>query len=72
MQFLREKPIDTDFTLTLEGDNPDFDLHVTDILNGEVADTVFANETTVAENTPEQPTTPAPSTDAAVIAFSEL
>ncbi len=35
-------PLDTDFTLTLEGDDPDFDLEVTSILSGEVANTVFA------------------------------
>ncbi|MEM9844972.1 MAG: G8 domain-containing protein, partial [Pseudomonadota bacterium] len=35
-------PLDTDFTLTLEGDDPDFDLEVSQILNGEVDNTVMA------------------------------
>lgn len=30
-----ENPLDTNFTLTLEGDDPDFDLEVSTILNGE-------------------------------------
>lgn len=36
-------PLDTDFTLTLEGDDPEFDLHVTQILVGDVKNTVFAD-----------------------------
>ena len=34
--------LDTDFTLTLEGDDPDMDLEVTQILQGNVANTVMA------------------------------
>ena len=37
-----EDPLDRDFTLELTGDDPEFDLHVTDILNGTVANTLFA------------------------------
>ena len=36
-------PLDTDFTLTLEGDNPQSDLNVADILHGAVSNTIFAN-----------------------------
>ncbi|MEM9044724.1 MAG: G8 domain-containing protein [Pseudomonadota bacterium] len=35
-------PLDRDFTLELTGDDPDFDLEVTRILNGQIANTVFA------------------------------
>ncbi|MEP2783907.1 MAG: G8 domain-containing protein [Pseudoruegeria sp.] len=35
--------LDTEFTLTLEGDDPDMDLYVTQILAGDVANTVFAD-----------------------------
>lgn len=38
-----DDPLDTDFTLTLEGDDPDMDLEVTQILMGNVANTVFAD-----------------------------
>lgn len=36
--------LDTEFTLTLEGDDPEFDLEVTEILNGNVDNTIFAAE----------------------------
>ncbi|MEM1276376.1 MAG: SdrD B-like domain-containing protein, partial [Pseudomonadota bacterium] len=35
-------PLDRDFTLELTGDDPDFDLEVARIVNGEVANTIFA------------------------------
>jgi|GEM_PF-2247787 len=44
--------LDTDFTLTLEGDDPDFDLMVSSILRGEQANTVFSVGETV-ESEPE-------------------
>ncbi|MBX2855504.1 MAG: CHRD domain-containing protein [Rhodobacteraceae bacterium] len=37
-----DDPLDTNFTLTLEGDDPDFDLEVTSILRGEAPNTVNA------------------------------
>ncbi|MEM1277146.1 MAG: G8 domain-containing protein, partial [Pseudomonadota bacterium] len=37
-----DDPLDRDFTLELTGDDPDFDLEVTRILDAEVANTVFA------------------------------
>ncbi|MEM9357978.1 MAG: G8 domain-containing protein [Pseudomonadota bacterium] len=37
-------PLDRDFTLELTGDDPEFDLHVTDILKGLVPNTLFATE----------------------------
>ena len=46
--------LDTDFTLTLEGDDPDMDLHVTQILQSNVENTVFADvETQVVVVEPE-------------------
>ncbi|MEM1264452.1 MAG: SdrD B-like domain-containing protein [Pseudomonadota bacterium] len=36
-------PLDREFTLELTGDDPDFDLHVGDILNGMVQNTLFAS-----------------------------
>ncbi len=39
--------LDTDFTLTLEGDDPDFDLEVSAILRGEYDNTVFSDGETV-------------------------
>ena len=42
-------PLDTDFTLTLEGDDPDFDLEVGQILAGNVANTVFADVEMMAD-----------------------
>lgn len=38
-----DDPLDTEFTLTLEGDDPDFDLYVSEILAGNVENTVFAD-----------------------------
>jgi hypothetical protein len=40
-----DDPLDTDFTLTLEGDDPDFDLEVSSILRGDVDNTVNAVST---------------------------
>ena len=40
-------PLNTNFTLTLEGDDPDFDLEVTSILQGEVPNVVNAIKDTV-------------------------
>ena len=40
-----DDPLDIDFTLTLEGDDPDFDLEVSSILRGEVDNTVNAMST---------------------------
>ncbi|MEM9045369.1 MAG: SdrD B-like domain-containing protein [Pseudomonadota bacterium] len=48
-------PLDRDFTLELTGDDPDFDLHVTRILNGEAANTDFSQ---VVPEVPEVPVTP--------------
>ena len=44
-------PLDTDFTLTLEGDDPDFDLEVTEILSGNVTNTIFAAEQDIVVTT---------------------
>jgi len=43
--------LDTEFTLTLEGDDPDFDLEITQIVMGNVDNTVFAEAETVEEDT---------------------
>ncbi|MEL6476472.1 MAG: G8 domain-containing protein [Pseudomonadota bacterium] len=53
-----EDPLDTDFTLTLSGDNPDFDLDFQAHLDGTMPETVFAAEP--PERPEETPQPPAP------------
>ncbi|MEM1073408.1 MAG: G8 domain-containing protein [Pseudomonadota bacterium] len=51
-------PLDRHFTLELTGDDPDFDLYVSDILNGKVKNTLFAHS--MGDHPSDPPVDPLP------------
>ena len=66
-----DDPLDTDFTLTLTGDDPDFDLDVAAYTDGAMPSTVFADAPPPEEDAPSGTSEPTPIGEAGSVTVAQ-